>query len=153
MSYRNQYEHRSIDRHAVVDLLRALAGADVVRGSGTRSRDEQRDRLARLCDSELERRFLHWLAEHGYRLPDDAQRTVVDARARPDFVYQLPANPVAVFVDGPHHDDAIQQTRDAAAAERLDDAGWTVVRIHHDADWAALVGQREWLFGAGRARE
>ena len=87
----------------------------------------------------------------GRRLPDDAQRTVEQARARPDFVYDLPGNPVAVFIDGPHHDDAIRQQRDDEAGERLEDLGWTVVRLRHDDDWTTIADRYQWLFGPGRS--
>ena len=119
-------------------------------GSGGRERAEQRSWLNALSDSGLERRFVDWLSEHGYRLPDDAQRTVSQAQARPDLVYDLPGNPVALFVDGPHHDDATQQLRDSQASERLENLGWAVVRVNHDEDWQSLVDRYGWLFGTGR---
>ena len=122
----------------------------VAGGAGGRDRAAQRDWLNKLRDSALEKKFVDWLTEHGHRLPDDAQRTVEAARARPDLVYDLPGNPVAVFVDGPHHDDAVQQLRDEQAAERLEDLGWTVVRVRHDDDWPAAATRHAWLFGPGR---
>ncbi len=150
LSYSNQYEHRSIDRHAVVPLLQQLMSAQVVSGAGGRDRPDQQAWLNALSDSGLERRFVDWLEEYGYRLPDDAQRTISLAEARPDLVYDLPGNPVAVFVDGPHHDDAHQRLRDGRAAERLENLGWTVVRVHHTEDWATLAARHTWLFGPGR---
>ena len=123
LSYANQYEHTRIDRHTVVPLLQQLLGAQVVGGAGGRGREAQRDWLNKLRDSDLEKKFVDWLTDTGRRLPDDAQRTVESVRARPDLVYDLPGNPVAVFVDGPHHDDAVRQLRDEQAAERLEDAG------------------------------
>lgn len=151
LSYGNQYEHASIDRHAVVPLLLALIDAKVTAGAGGQDRDEQQRRLDALCDSTLERDFLAWLARHGHRLPDDAQVSVSDGHARPDFVYRLPGASVALFLDGPHHDDARQQQRDEAAGRRLDDLGWSVLRIGHGEDWDAAVRTASWVFGAGRA--
>jgi hypothetical protein len=151
LSYSNQYEHSRIDRHTVVPLLRQLMGAVVTGGAGGRDRADQREWLVRLGDSGLERRFIAWLTDTGRRLPDDAQRTVEPARARPDFIYDLPGNPVAVFIDGPHHDDAGRQQRDEQAGERLEDLGWTVVRVRYDDDWAVIAEQYEWLFGPGRS--
>jgi hypothetical protein len=151
LSYSNQYEHTYIDRHTVVPLLQQLAAATVESGAGGRDRAAQQDWLNKLRDSELEKSFVDWLAAGGYRLPDDAQRTVDKAAARPDLVYLLPGNPVAVFVDGPHHDDAVQKMRDEAAAVRLEDLGWTVIRIRHDDDWPTQAARHAWLFGPGRA--
>jgi hypothetical protein len=151
LSYSNQYEHRAIDRHSVVPILRQLMTSVVQSGSGGKARAEQRTWLNALSDSGLERKFVDWLSEHGYRLPDDAQRTVSQAQARPDLVYDVPGNPVALFVDGPHHDDATQRLRDDRAAERLENLGWTVVRVHHDENWQAMVDRHGWLFGPGKA--
>ncbi|ABL79358.1 MULTISPECIES: DEAD/DEAH box helicase [unclassified Nocardioides] len=151
LSYANQYEHSRIDRHAVVPLLRQLLKVQVAGGAGGRDRDDQRDWLHKLRDSELERKFVDWLSDTGRRLPDDAQRTIEAAQARPDFVYDLPGNPVAVFVDGPHHDDAVRQQRDEQAAERLENLGWTVVRIRHDDDWTTTADRYQWLFGPARS--
>ena len=150
LSYRNQYEHSTIDRHAVVPLLKQLMSAAVTSGSGGRDRAGQQKWLNALSDSGLERRFVDWLDDHGYRLPDEAQRTISVADARPDFVYNLPGNPVAVFVDGPHHDDTHQRLRDERAGERLENLGWSIVRVHHAEDWAVLAGRHQWLFGPGK---
>ena len=148
LSYSNQYEHAHIDRHTVVDLLRDLCRATVPEGAGGRERTEQREWLNRLSESGLERRFVEHLDEHGFRLPDDAQRTVEGAR--PDFIYTVDGSPVAIFIDGPHHDDAHQQGRDDEAAARLENAGWTVVRIRYDDDWPTVLRQYSWIFGPGR---
>lgn len=150
LSYSNQYEHSSINRHVIVELLRELMTAQVVVGAGGRTHTEQRDWLNDLRDSGLEKKFIDWLSETGRHLPDDAQITVTEARARPDLVYRLPGNPVAVFIDGPHHDDADQAQRDAEAEERLDNEGWSVVRIRYDDDWTEVATKYAWLFGKGR---
>ncbi|MEW6155388.1 MAG: DEAD/DEAH box helicase [Actinomycetota bacterium] len=151
LSYSNQSDHALIDRHRVRDLLVELAGSSTAAGAGGRTRAEARDVLASLADSSLERRFVDWLDDRGHRLPDRAQVTVFEARARPDLVYDLPTGPYAVFVDGPVHDNTTQAERDAAAEERLLDAGWGVVRVRHDDDWEALVARHRSVFGPARA--
>jgi hypothetical protein len=150
LSYANQYEHRSIDRHSIVPLLQQLMTCEVNAGAGGRDRAAQQDWLNKLRDSGLEKKFVDWLTTQGHRLPDDAQITVEAARARPDLVYHLPGNPVAVFVDGPYHDETAQQLRDNEAAERLENLGWSVVRVRHDDDWQDLAARHAWLFGPGR---
>jgi len=151
LSYANQYEHSGINRHSVVPLLLDLVRSRVAGGAGGRDRQQQQDWLDKLRDSSLEKDFINWLVDTGRRLPDDAQRTVPSVRARPDFVYDLPGNPVALFVDGPHHDDPLRQQRDEQAAERLEDAGWTVVRVRHDYDWPTTADRYQWLFGPGKS--
>jgi ATP-dependent helicase YprA (DUF1998 family) len=151
LSYANQYEHTRVDRHTVVSLLQQLLRSDVTGGAGGRNRADQQDWLNKLRDSDLEKKFVDWLADTGRRLPDDAQRTVESARARPDLVYDLPGNPVAIFIDGPHHHGPVRQLRDEEASERLQDVGWSVVRVRYDDDWNATAHRYEWLFGPERS--
>jgi hypothetical protein len=150
LSYANQSSHALIDRHAVREMLLTLAEATVRIGAGGRTRGEQRTRLDDVVESELERQFLSWLGEQGLRLPDRGQVTVTEAKARPDFVYDLPTGPVAVFVDGPTHGTAAQAERDDAAEERLMDYGWMVVRFHHGEDWPAVATRHPSVFGTRR---
>lgn len=147
LSYGNQLDHARINRHAIRDLLLELAQCTTTAGAGGRTRAEARTILDALADSSLERRFVEWLDQRGHRLPDRAQVTVTEAKARPDLVYDLPTGRVAVFVDGPVHDNATQADRDAAAEERLWDAGWTVVRVRHDDDWNAVTAKLLSVFG------
>lgn len=147
LSYGNQLWHSVIDRHLVRDLLRDLAAATTRAGAGGRTRADQRAALENLSDSGLERAFVAWLDARGLRLPDRAQVHVPEADARPDLVYDRPGGPVAVFVDGPVHDSPAQAERDAAAEERLWDAGWMVLRVRHDDAWEALVAQHPSVFG------
>ncbi|WP_409484301.1 DEAD/DEAH box helicase [Arsenicicoccus dermatophilus] len=149
LSYGNQYDHTQINRHSIVSILLELADARVEAGAGGRRRSDQAEWLAKLGDSTLEARFVDWLRQTGRRLPDDAQRTVEACKARPDFVYDA-AVPVAVFIDGPHHDDVNQQQRDRDAETRLTNASWLVIRIRYDDDWTVIADQNEWLFGPGR---
>ena len=148
LSYRNQLEHSLIDRHSIRDLLLQLSQSTTKAGAGGRNRGDQRRLLGDMADSGLERKFVDWLDSNGYRLPDQAQITVNDARARPDLVYEASDNRVAVFIDGPHHDAAHQIERDLAAQERLEDLGWLVIRIRHDDDWQAVTGKYPSVFGA-----
>jgi hypothetical protein len=147
LSFSNQAEHALIDRHRVVDVLMALASTATGAGGGGRSRTDAVKALKAACDSELECRFVEWIDAQGLRLPDRAQVLVEAARARPDFVYDLPSGPVAVFVDGPVHDSSIQAARDGAATERLIDGGWDVVRVAYDTDWSVLARGRPSVFG------
>ena len=151
LSYTNQRAHTLIDRHAAAELLFQLAVARTqVSGPDGTSPQEHARALSESSDSGLERRLIRFLREGGYRLPDEAQLLVPDARARPDFAYRLSAGNVAVFVDGPHHDHPHIADRDAAAEERLFDLGWLVVRFRHDIDaWEETVRKHPGVFGSG----
>jgi hypothetical protein len=147
LSFANQSEHALIDRHQAKALLQHLAASATETGGGGRARGNTLDALKAACDSDLERAFVDWLAERGLRLPDRAQVDVGAASARPDFVYDLPSGPVAIFIDGPVHDGPTQTAKDSAAAERLCDGGWDVVRVGYRDDWTAKVASRPGVFG------
>ncbi len=149
LTYGNQPNHGAIDRHSIRELLRRLAGAQVLTAGRGESRSEQLARLAAQSDTLLEGRLVTWLKDQGLRLPDEAQPFVPEALARPDYVYRLPGVNVAVFVDGPVHQHAQVAERDVEAEDRLLDTGWDVVRFPHDADWAAIAEQFKRYFGPG----
>jgi hypothetical protein len=144
--------HGAIDRHSIRVLLLRLASAVVHPTGVVESRGDQLRRLLDQTHGSLQRDFLGWLKEHGLRLPDAAQVLVEDAVARPDFVYLLPGVSVAVFVDGPEQDDKLTGERDASAEERLFDRSWDVIRLRHDADWAAIAAEHVRYFGSGSNR-
>jgi len=128
--------------------LRLADSQTLPTGQGV-SRTDQMKTLTFASDTDLERRFVTFLKENGHRMPDQAQVLIEEVYARPDFVYRLPGAEVAVFVDGPVHADPHVARRDAEAAERLEDLGWQVVRIAHDADWSTVVARYESFFGPG----
>jgi serine/threonine protein kinase/superfamily II DNA/RNA helicase/very-short-patch-repair endonuclease len=150
LSYSNQLVHELIDRHRARDLLLAIAGGVTLPVQRGLSRTEQTKALISQADSSLEAKFIQWLKDNGYRLPDKAQVTITEAQARPDFVYQRPNASVAVFIDGPAHDDETTAQRDARAGERLEDLGWYVIRLRYNDDWQDIVGKNPTVFGGGR---
>jgi hypothetical protein len=147
LSYSNQLSHELIDRHLAGGLLLAIAGGATATTGVGESRTEQAFRLIGQADSTLEERFIQWLKDNGYRLPDAAQVTVPEAYAKPDFTYRQPGGEVAVFIDGPAHDDETVRERDADAAERLENLGWYVIRVRYDDDLQTIVADNPTVFG------
>jgi len=145
MSYSNQRDHEILDRHAIKDILVKMVEATVEVSSTAKSRADQFDDLLKLCDSELEKRWLRFIHDNGYRLPTHAQRLIEACSTKPDFIY-APSNTV-VYVDGPPHDYPERQTRDKEQEEALDNNGFTVVRFHHQDDWVAKVNEHPNIFG------
>ena len=146
LSYYNQPDHRLVDRHLLPAILLRWADAQVRPSPSAESRAEHRERLLRLCQSDLERRFVELVDRLGLRLPEDGQRLIAltDASARPDFVYEAG---LLVFVDGPHHDDPQRRASDRQVDLALEDLGWQVLRFHHTADWVALLSSMPSVFG------
>lgn len=148
LSYSNQFEHTSIDRHSVRDLLLRFASARTSPSASDVPRGDHADELLRATDSELERTFVRLLVEGDFRLPDAAQPLLSDAACRPDFLYREKG--VAIFVDGPVHDRTDKSMDDAAVEARLLEAGYGFVRFSYDGDWRATIRANEAVFGKGR---
>ena len=152
LSYTNQPWHAAIDRHKVVDLLRALASSTTVPAGGAhRTAEEHAASLLGAAESGLERDFVEFLRAGGYRLPDGAQEFISEARARPDFVYRTKGGNIAIFVDGPHHDAPHVSERDMEAEDRLMELGWLVIRFRYDDEWDEIVRRYPSVFGTGRS--
>jgi superfamily II DNA/RNA helicase/very-short-patch-repair endonuclease len=151
LSYSNQRDHKLLDRQAIRDLLIALAGGTVSAVAGSAPPDEHLNLLRQRCDSELERSFLDLLAAQRRRLPSHSQKLVANAQVRPDFLYA--EHQVAVFIDGPIHDQPDIQVDDADATTRLEDAGYEVIRLRYGEDWQATLDEYPSVFGPNGGTE
>ena len=74
LSYGNQWDHQHLDRHSVIGLLQTMTQATLEVAAATG--EDRAELLARLEkeSNSLERQFLRFLSEHGYRLPDTPKR-------------------------------------------------------------------------------
>jgi hypothetical protein len=152
LSYGNQWDHQKLDRHTAKDLLIEMRDAILdIGGAGGKDRDTQRDRLI-ASSNGLEREFLQFLDDGGYRLPDQAQETVEGLYVRPDFAYRSPQADVAVFIDGPFHEEGQIAVKDEQARRKLERDGWLVLRFRHDDrhGWQRVVNDNRGVFGPGR---
>lgn len=153
LSYTNQLHHALLNRHLVRDYLMTLARATTTRVQLGRSRDEQYQWLEDHRDkaSSLERDLLALLYGTGRRLPDRAQyRPEPDVYAEADFYYERPAlRGVAVFVDGPDHDQSRRKARDESERAKLADLGYRIVVIRFDRDLEEQVREHMDVFGPG----
>lgn len=147
LSYVNQREHPRLDRQAAKPVLLRLAGATAKGGARARSREQLRDELLASAGSDLERRFVRFLDEGGYRLPDRAQPLLADFGTRPDFFYDEAQT--CVYVDGPYHEFPDRKLRDGQVAARLEDGGYGIVRLQTDDSWPSVVAAHPWVFGGG----
>jgi very-short-patch-repair endonuclease len=144
LSYFNQPDHESLDRHAIQPFLTRMKAATVLDAPGEISRGSHLAELRKLCDSELEKRWLDFLETNRLHLPTAAQKNLNGTK--PDFLYEGD-HMVAVYIDGPPHDFVDRQNRDGERTTELEDKGWTVVRFHHEADWKAKVREYPVVFG------
>ncbi len=145
MHYGNQPDHRRLDRQKIRDLLLRLNRARVQTAPGGQTRAEHLAMLERLAGSELERRWLKHLEAHNLRLPSHAQHLIEACQTRPDFFYA--EYQAAIYIDGPPHDYPERAERDQTKTECLEDAGYIVIRFHHEEDWEAIIARYPHIFG------
>jgi len=152
LSYGNQFDHQTLDRHLAKDLLLALAtGTLTIGGAGGEDLATLFARLQKASNT-FETELLEALKTGGYRLPDHAQQLLDDVPGvRPDFTYRRSDADVAIFVDGPVHDHAHIQQKDAAAERKLEDNAWLVIRFGKDkTSWPATIANYPHIFGTGK---
>ena len=125
------------DRPGVARLVPSPAG----NAAGPLPRPEQIEQLLRAAQTELERTWIRLVDERGHRLPDFAQPLVRGA-CEPGPTFSIMRLEVAIFVDGPHHDEESQRTEDRQIDERLTNAGMSVIRFHHQAEWREPSSRR-----------
>ena len=153
LSYRNQPNHRLLDRYAVRRFLLGLARAETLRVREELDYDEQYRRLIEQVDpaSSLERRFLERLYATRRHLPDLVHyRPEQDVYAEADFYYERKGlKGVCVFCDGPYHDDPVQRRHDEEEREKLKDMGYRVIVIRYDDDLDEQIKRHADVFGQG----
>jgi hypothetical protein len=153
LSYSNQMDHPSLDRFSIRDYLMQLRGAATTQVAARRSYDEQYLWLEQTRDpnSSLEGEFLKLLYASRRRLPNRAQfRPDPGVYAEADFYYERDGlNGVAVFIDGPTHDEAAQKEKDEMERRKLDDLGFRVVVIRYDEPLENQLRRHMDVFGPG----
>lgn len=145
LDYGNQPDHKDLDRRLIRDLLAELAESTCRPAGGTGSRAERLVALRARCDSKLEQRWLDQVEELGLRLPSDAQYQIPGYYAQPDFYYN--ESNVAVFIDGPPHDEPDQLRKDEEITQGLMEMGYIVIRFHHGDDWPVIFRRHPDVFG------
>lgn len=150
LSYYNQPSHGDIDRRntTVLDLLCRLTRATHGEVDNHASAGDTFEELMNASTSSLEKEWLMFLKDRGHHLPNRAQSFLETYSTCPDFAYTN--KQTLVYIDGPHHAGKTQKSLDAVITERLEGAGFTVVRFAADKiTWPEVVAQHAWVFGPG----
>ena len=147
LSYYNQFYHQQIDRNLIRETLRSLteSAVEVLANKSFSSYDEQYQFLqsARDPNSSTEDKFLKYLYQHGFRLPDESQPRIPDMYVRPDFKY---SPNICVFCDGTPHDTIRVQEDDSEKRLALKNAGYQVLVWHYLASLDEFVARRPDIF-------
>ncbi len=145
LNYGNQRIHAQLDRHAIKDVLIRLSSAGMAAAPQAESRTSHFESLSNLCDSNLEKKWLQFVFDKGYKLPSEAQHRIESCHTVSDFFY---APNVAVYIDGPIHDYPDRAQRDAEQEECLEDAGFVVFRFKEWEQWQITLDSHKDIFGA-----
>lgn len=147
LSYYNQRDHKVIDRFLIRDALDKLmvASIELQTNTGFRDYEEQHQAMLRGMDpnSSTERTFIKYLYDHGFRLPDAAQKQVDGIYCQPDFYYEPR---FWVFCDGSPHDTDVVRERDDSQRQLIIARGDEVWVWHYREDLAAKIAQRPDIF-------
>lgn len=134
LTYSNQTDHSSIDRHLVRDFLLALSTSTTV----AELAPIQPDVLTTAELSELEQTFLDTLRQHQLALPTAIHMVIPETDIRPDFAF----GSLAVFLGEPPDDH--REVDDA-----LFDRGWGVLRLRDGDDWLSAIREHSYAFQSG----
>ena len=148
LSYYNQPDHQLIDRRdqKMLDLLCRMTRSLSISQDDSRGIGDSFSELMNVAGSQLERDWLTFIKDSGYRLPDRGQTYLEDFQSRPDFAYSR--YQTLIFIDGPHHRMKRKRIADGEATSRLEAAGFTVVRFGEDQEsWNSVLEEYGWVFG------
>ena len=146
LDFRNQSDHARIDRKLVAPFLMRILNAQIELGDAPPTGNNPWNSLYMACDSQLEKKFLDLLKQHGFQRPTHAQYLIEEKYSKPDFYYQ--EGSVCVFIDGPPHDTPEQTEDDLKVRQKLVFDGYTVLVFHHQkTDWLSLVQANPQVFG------
>jgi very-short-patch-repair endonuclease len=85
-----------------------------------------------------------------FLLADDAHAVCTNPYPDADFFYEREdLNGIAVFVDGPHHDEEAQREQDSRERRKLEDMGYRVIVIRYDKTMQEQIRTHADVFGRG----
>jgi hypothetical protein len=148
MNYNNQSLHNELDRHLIKDYLFKLYKSKNIISPNISPITEHINLLKSRCDSKLEINWLDYLVMNKFNLPTDAQYEQDKVKTIIDFYYR--DKKVAIYVDGPHHDDRNQIKKDIYQQKKLENLGITVIRFRHNDSWSKIFDKYKHIFGRNK---
>lgn len=131
LRFRNQYEHKFLNRKLVIPLVKQLKICDISKLAIDQCIDitDKIKGLKDKCDSELEKKVLDEIIRQKLPIPDEAQKIYYEGDipiTKADFFY---SPGTYVFVDGPPHAPEHVQKEDNKKRDKLESINFTVIEL------------------------
>ena len=130
-TYYNQFSHELLNRHLAVEALTRISTLSASTARFEAQNDVSNPESADVTANKWERALEHLVVdEWGFsgfspQIPVDLPE--VSSHTIPDLAHQ--ASLVAIYLDGPDHDDPAQRQKDRFLRSALVARGWTVIEI------------------------
>ena len=148
LSYYNQRHHLDINRHLIKDKLVVLQNCDIELQTGTEQENYEAhyQMLLRRLDksSQTELKFINYLYENSFNLPDTAQEKHGDIYVMPDFYYKKERT--WIFCDGTPHDLTEVKERDKKQREAILNKGEFFWVYYYKDNLEEKIAERSDLF-------
>ena len=148
LSYYNQIHHEILDRYSIQLPLERLMDCEFSVIQNNNDREQQYQFLLEKYDknSNTELKFLRFLFDNNYVLPDKAQVNIKEFYISADFIYNTDNGPVLIFCDGSVHDLERVQEDDKEKRQLLKDAGYDIIEWYYTEPLENLVTRRKDIF-------
>lgn len=148
LSYYNQIHHEVLDRHSIKQPLERLMDCEFSVIQNDNNREQQYQYLLENYDknSNTELKFIRFLHENNYVLPDKAQVNIKEFYISADFVFNTSNGPVLIFCDGSVHDKDKVKEDDKEKRGLLKEAGYDIIEWYYTEPLEDLVIRRKDIF-------
>jgi len=132
-TYYNQFYHEQLNRHRALDVIRRLGdsptSANTIEPINEVPDLDGEDEQTNIWEVQLEQMITDEWGFSGFSPQEKIDLPSISAWTKPDLVHRDAQ--VAVYLDGPHHDDPEQRQQDNLLrnALRSKDGGWDVIEI------------------------
>lgn len=130
-TYYNQFHHEMLDRHVALEFLESI-GERPTSSNVIEPIDEIPDIGAAEEDTNIYEKQLENIVTEEWGFSGFTRQVEVDlpsigSYTKPDLAHEDAK--IAIYLDGPHHDEAGQQARDRVLRQALRSQDWSVVEI------------------------
>jgi hypothetical protein len=146
LSYFNQMDHVTINRHEIIKALELLIASnpdDTAFGTYEEKYEELKKGIHHKSPGEKE--LLDYLFSNGFRLPDYTNYNLEQFYVQPDFIYEK--ENALIFVDGGVHKNSVVKADDHKKRKQIELAGFDVLVWDYTSETVdSFVSRRQDIF-------